>query len=652
MSNIPAHILVVDDNPATRYSTSRVLASAGWTVVEAETGTEAIEKAQSDIDLVVLDVNLPDMDGFAVCRRLRTIEQTSRVPILHLSATFTTSDSKVTGLEAGADGYLTHPIEPPVLIATVNAFLRARSAETELRRSNARFKAIFDNALNGVSILDDNLVYVDVNPSLCDLLRTDRERIVGRRLAEFVPPTHYAQIGAIEADLAAQRAWRGRLPLKRSDGSLVYLDWNLSIHRDPGLRLAIVSDITERMRYEQEREQLLQNERIARTDAERANSLKDDFLATLSHELRTPLNSIVGWSQILRIGTLEPGEVAEGLAAIERNALAQSQMIADLLDVSRITAGKILLDLQPLDLAKSVDAILTSLLPAAATKSVQITRHLDPSAGLIRGDAARFQQILGNLVNNAIKFTPAGGRVEVAIEPQGDEVEIRVSDTGRGISAELLPDIFERFRQADSSSTREHGGLGLGLGIAKQLAEMHGGTIQAESPGEGAGATFRIRLPRLSDEAELSAARESAKAQAAADAESAQADLSGVRILIVEDDADSRALLRRLILGIGAQVIEAASAAEAVTELPRSRPHLLISDVGMPGRDGLDLMRDIRSQGYSEEILPAIALTAFAREEDRSRALSAGFQIHLTKPIDAAKLRQAIAHLTVSAPEA
>jgi len=652
MSNIPAHILVVDDNPATRYSTSRVLQSAGWTVVEAETGTEAIEKAQSDIDLVVLDVNLPDMDGFAVCRRLRTIEQTARVPILHLSATFTTSDSKVTGLEAGADGYLTHPIEPPVLIATVNAFLRARSAETELRRSNARFKAIFDNALNGVSILDENLVYVDVNPSLCELLRTDRERIVGRRLAEFVPKTHAGQIDAIEADLAAQRAWRGRLPLKRSDGSLVYLDWNLSIHRDPGLRLAIVSDITERMRYEQEREQLLQSERTARTDAERANSLKDDFLATLSHELRTPLNSIVGWSQILRIGTLEPGEVAEGLAAIERNALAQSQMIADLLDVSRITSGKILLDLQPLDLTKSVDAILTSLLPAAAAKSVQITRHLDPAAGLIRGDAARFQQILGNLVNNAIKFTPSGGRVDVAIEPIGNEVDIRVSDTGRGISAELLPDIFERFRQADSSSTREHGGLGLGLGIAKQLAEMHGGTIRAESPGEGAGATFRIRLPRLSDEAELSAARESAKAQAAADAESAQADLSGVRILIVEDDADSRSLLRRLILGIGAQVIEAAGAAEAVAELSRSRPHLLISDVGMPGRDGLDLMRDIRSQGYSEEILPAIALTAFAREEDRSRALSAGFQIHLTKPIDAVKLRQAIAHLTVAASDA
>lgn len=649
MSHIPAHILVVDDNPATRYSTARVLRNADWMVVEAETGAEAIEKAQDDVDLIVLDVNLPDMDGFAVCRKLREIEQTARIPILHLSATFTSSDMKVTGLESGADGYLTHPIEPPVLIATVNAFLRARSAEVELRRSEARFRAIFENALNGVSILDDNLIYVDVNPAQCGLLGTERSQIVGHRLADFVPPAYYAQIGAIETDLAAQQAWRGRLPLMRPDGSLVHLEWNVSAHREPGLRLAIVSDVTERIRYEQERELLLQNERTARTDAERANSLKDDFLATLSHELRTPLNSIVGWSQILRIGSLEGDEVAEGLAAIERNALAQSQMIADLLDVSRITAGKILLDLQPLDLAKQVDAILTGLLPVAAAKSIQIHRRFPLEAGLIRGDAARFQQVLGNLVNNAIKFTPPEGRIDVAIEPVGDEVEIRVTDTGRGISAELLPDIFERFRQADSSSTREHGGLGLGLGIAKQLAEMHGGTIVAESAGEGAGATFRIRLPRLQGEAELKAARDAAEAQARADEESELADLSGVRILIVEDDADSRALLRRLILGIGAQLIEAANAAEAIAALTESRPHLVISDVGMPGRDGLELMRDIRSQGYSEEILPAIALTAFAREEDRNRALSAGFQIHLTKPIDAAKLRQAIASL-VSTP--
>lgn len=649
MPHIPAQILVVDDNPATRYSTSRVLQNAGWAVVEAETGTEAIEKAQRDVDLVVLDVNLPDMDGFAVCRKLREIEQTARVPILHLSATFTSTDMKVTGLESGADGYLTHPIEPPVLIATVNAFLRARSAEVELRRSEARFRAIFENALNGVAILDENLIYVDANPAQCGLLGTDRSQIIGRRLADFVPPAYYSQIGAVETDLAALQAWRGRLPLKRLDGSLVHLEWNVSAHREPGLRLAIVSDVTERMRYEQEREQLLQSERTARTDAERANSLKDDFLATLSHELRTPLNSIVGWSQILRIGSLDGDEVSEGLAAIERNALAQSQMIADLLDVSRITAGKIHLDLQPLDLAKQVDAILTGLLPVAAAKSVQITKQFDPAAGLIRGDAARFQQILGNLVNNAIKFTPAGGRVDVAIEPHGEEVEIRVTDTGRGISAELLPDIFERFRQADSSSTREHGGLGLGLGIAKQLAEMHGGAIVAESAGEGAGATFRIRLPRLQGEAERQAAREAAEAQADAE-ESELADLSGTRILIVEDDADSRALLRRLILGVGAQVIEASNAAEAVGALAESRPHLLISDVGMPGRDGLELMRDLRLQGYSEEILPAIALTAFAREEDRGRALSAGFQIHLTKPIDAAKLRQAIAHLTVPSP--
>ena len=638
MSHVPAQILVVDDNPATRYSTSRVLVSAGWKVVEAETGTEAIEKAQSDVDLVVLDVNLPDIDGFAVCRRLREIEATARLPILHLSATFTSTDSKVSGLESGADGYLTHPIEPPVLIATVNAFLRARSAEAELRRSNARFKAIFENALNGVSILDDNLMYVDVNPSMCDMLGMDRNGIVGRRLEQLVSPSYRHEVAAIESALSSHRAWRGRLPLARTDGSQVYLDWNTSLHRDQGLRLAIVSDISDRIRHEHEREQLLTSERTARAEAERANSLKDDFLATLSHELRTPLNSIVGWSQILQVATLEPAEVTEGLAAIERNALAQSQMIADLLDVSRITAGKIHLEREPLDPAASIDAVVTSLMPAAAEKTIQIGKEIDPDAGLILADGPRFQQILGNLVNNAVKFTPKEGRVTIALERLGNDVEIRVSDTGRGIPADLLPVVFERFRQADSSSTREHGGLGLGLGIAKQLAEMHGGTISAESSGEGAGATFRIRLSRHAGPGARPAPSEP-------DLAVESIDLSNLRVLVVEDDADSRALLRRIVLGIGAQVIEAPNAAMAVEALANSRPHLLISDVGMPGRDGLDLMRDLRSQGYTEEILPAIALTAFAREEDRNRALSAGFQIHLTKPIDASNLRRAIIKL-------
>lgn len=645
MPQIPAKILVVDDNPATRYSTSRVLLSAGWTVIEAESGNEAIEKAQQGVDLVVLDVNLPDIDGFTVCRRLRVIEATSRMPILHLSATFVSTDNKVTGLESGADGYLTHPIEPPVLIATVNAFLRARSAETELRRSNARFKAIFENALNGVSILDDNLVYVDVNPSMCQLLRMDREGIIGRRLADLAPEADQGMVNFIDSELAQQRAWRGELPLQRPDGTLIYLEWNISTHHVPGLRLAIVSDITERIRYEQERDQLLQSERIARADAERANNLKDDFLATLSHELRTPLNSIVGWSQILRVATLEPDVVAEGLAAIERNALAQSQMIADLLDVSRITAGKIHLEREPLDPVAIVDAAVTSLLPAAAAKAIRVTKEIDRDAGFILGDAARFQQILGNLINNAIKFTPDGGQVQVALTRSGDDVEIRVTDTGRGIPADLLPVIFDRFRQADSSSTRDHGGLGLGLGIARQLAEMHDGTILAESAGEGAGATFRVRLPRLSDEAARLAPPTSTKHPAR---QEAPADLSAVRILIVEDDADSRALLRRIVLGTGAQLVEATNAAEAMQVLATTRPHLLISDVGMPGRDGLDLMRDLRSQGYTEAILPAIALTAFAREEDRSRALSAGFQIHLTKPIDASGLRGAILRLAGS----
>ncbi len=321
MSNSSATILVVDDNPATLYATSRVLKAAGFQVLEAETGEAAIAVAEKEaIDLVVLDVNLPDIDGFEVCRRLRRLERLSRTPVIHLSATFVKDTDKVQGLEGGADGYLTHPVEPPVLIATVNAFLRAQEADRVRRLRELEFKAIFERALNGIALISDDLLFIDVNPSMSEILQAPRDSIVPKSVLDFTQADRREEALEIFHRLAQERTWRGIFPLRASDGQTVYLDWNLSQHSTPGRWLAVVSDITARLAIEREREELLASERAARTDAERANRLKDDFLATLSHELRTPLNAIVGWAELLKLGNLNEIDSRSAVEAIDRNA--------------------------------------------------------------------------------------------------------------------------------------------------------------------------------------------------------------------------------------------------------------------------------------------------------------------------------------------
>lgn len=633
-----SHILVVDDNPATRYATCRVLRGAGWHVSEAADGMEALSKANDDIDLVILDVNLPDIDGFEVCRRLRANEVTARIPVVHLSGTFVNDAHKVHGLESGADGYLTHPVEPPVLIATVNAFLRTRLAESNLRQSEARFKAVFENALNGVALLDDAFAVVDLNPAFCQMLDRPRESMIGRPLASYVPADRHREFAEIDRNLTREKAWRGMFPLERNDGQLVYLEWHMSIHKLPGLRLAIVSDITARLKYEQEREQLLRREQNARAEAERANSLKDDFLATLSHELRTPLNAIVGWAQLLRMG-VDDQERDEGLLAIDRNANALAQMIADLLDVSRITSGKIRLDRQSVDPVSMVEAAISAALPAAERKSIQIHRNLATLNGVIHGDPSRLQQVLTNLLNNAIKFTPAGGRIDISLSQADSRVEIRVADNGQGIEPQFLSQIFERFRQGDTSSTREHAGLGLGLAIARQLIDLHGGTISAESAGKGHGATFTVTLPCVPPQPGEPAHSASAETRSSA------AGLFGIRVLLVEDDADSRNILKRLIADFGAEAQAVDCVSHALETIPQFQPDIVVSDLGMPGQDGFDLIRQIRASDGDIRDLPAIALTAFARAKDRRRALEAGFQVHMAKPVNGRELANVIASL-------
>jgi signal transduction histidine kinase/CheY-like chemotaxis protein len=390
----------------------------------------------------------------------------------------------------------------------------------------------------------------------------------------------------------------------------------------------------ERRLAEEERERLLASERAARADAEAANRIKDEFLATVSHELRTPLNAVLGWTRMLRAGGLDAELAERALETIERNADAQARLIDDLLDVSRIISGKVRLEMMPVDPASFVEAAVVAHLPAAEAKGVRVEASAVPGAGVVRGDPERLQQVVWNLVSNAIKFTPRGGRVEVRVARADARVEITVADTGKGIAPEFLPHVFDRFRQADATTTRRHRGLGLGLAIVRHLVELHGGEVRAESEGEGRGATFTVELP----------AQILAGPAPRAPAPPPAARLDGVRVLVVDDEADALGMLRVALEQLGAEVETAASAAEALDAFARRAPDVLVSDIGMPDVDGYELARRVRElPGERGGRVPAVALTAYARAEDRGLAKAAGYDAHVPKPVSAAELAVVIA---------
>ena len=380
--------------------------------------------------------------------------------------------------------------------------------------------------------------------------------------------------------------------------------------------------------------------------AEEASRLKDEFLATVSHELRTPLTAVLGWAHLLRSGQMDDESVARALETIERNARAQNRMIDELLDVSRIITGKLRLDVRPVELPLVVETAVESVRPAAEARGVRLQAILDPRAGPVSGDPDRLQQVIWNLLSNAVKFTPKGGRVQVRLARINSHVEITVSDTGQGIEPEFLPYVFDRFRQADMTQTRAHGGLGLGLAIARHLLELHGGTISAASAGAGRGATFTVTLPLMVVHAEPGAAAERRHPTAVESLpyESGPA-LDGLRVLIVDDEPDTREMLEAVLSARGAAVVTVASAGEALGALGRETFDVLVSDIGMPGEDGYELIRRVRALGPGRGSVPAAALTAYARDDDRIRALLAGFQIHIPKPVNPAELAAVIATL-------
>jgi signal transduction histidine kinase/ActR/RegA family two-component response regulator len=410
---------------------------------------------------------------------------------------------------------------------------------------------------------------------------------------------------------------------------------------------ARTKDREQLLAVEQARAASADREREARLEAEAANRSKDEFLMVLSHELRTPINAVYGWARMLQGTQLDEPEMRRAIEAIVRNANAQVQLIDDLLDVSRIVSGKLRLDVRTVDLAAVAEAALDSVRPAAAAKDIRLQSILDPFAGPVTGDPARLQQVLWNLLTNAIKFTPRGGRVQIHLQRVNSHIEIVVSDTGQGIAPDLLPVIFDRFRQADSSSTRSHGGLGLGLALARHLVDAHGGTLTAQSPGENQGATFTVKLPlTLARVEEQSSGRAHPIARVLLPAGDLGPKLDGVRILVVDDELDALDLATTILTAARGDVRTCASAAEALRVFTEWRPDVLVADIEMPDEDGLALIRKIRALPPDEGgKVPAVALTAYGRASDRIRTLSAGFSMHVPKPVDPAELTVIVANL-------
>jgi PAS domain S-box-containing protein len=449
--------------------------------------------------------------------------------------------------------------------------------------------------------------------------------------------------------LASGEPWEDTFPLRRHDGTF---RWHLSRAqplRDESGKISIWfgtnTDITEQREFAEEREQLLAAERAARSEAERVGRMKDEFLATLSHELRTPLSAMLGWSQLLQADQSEES-LNEGLSVIERNARAQSQLIEDLLDMSRIISGKIRLDVQHVDLASVINAAVDLLKPSADAKGVRLHRVLDSLVNPVMGDPNRLQQVVSNLLSNAIKFTPRGGNVEILLERVNSHVEVTVTDTGQGIAPEFLPHVFDRFRQADASTTRKFGGLGLGLSIVKQLVELHGGTVCAKSAGDGAGATFTVALPLAITKRHLEDRQHPTAPKFSVPTDDLRISLEGVTVLVVDDEPDARNLIERLLIERKARVLKADSAEQALKLVSTERPDILLSDIGMPQTDGYELIRSVRAlPTVAGGKTRAVALTAFARSEDRTRAMMAGYQVHLSKPVEPRELIVTVASL-------
>ena len=507
---------------------------------------------------------------------------------------------------------------------------------TQLRRATAKLQAIYEQAPGGIALLDADGRVVEANPALAQLLRRPAADLVGCPLRDFADEAWAADLDGF-VQRRSGRLERREVPMLRADGRVVHIEWSVRPDIEPGLTLLLANDVSQRVELARLRQQWLERERAARGEAEQGSRMKDDFIAVLAHELRTPLNAIGGWAQVLRH---RAGEDAQrGVAAIERNCATLARMISDLLDMSRLRLGKLAMSFEPIRPAVEVAEAVQALRPAFEERGVMLAVEAPEGLRPVQADASRLQQVVWNLLTNALKFTPHGGRVTVALAEEGEELVLRVVDTGQGIPPEFLPCVFDRFAQGEAAGANRHkGGLGLGLAIVKQVVEAHGGRIGVASEGAGRGATFEVRLPVA------------APADAAAQAGPA-ASLDGMDILVVDDDPDASAVLAVVLGDRGARVRVANDVDAGLALLAARRPDALVSDVGMPGKDGYAFVREIRQRDAASGAarLPAVALTSFKREQDRRESLAAGFDAHCGKPL---KPLEIVRQLRVLVPRA
>ncbi|MHC5777255.1 hybrid sensor histidine kinase/response regulator [Nostoc sp.] len=664
------NILLVDDKLENLLALEAILEKLGENLVRATSGEEALRcLLHQDFAVILLDVQMPGMDGFETATLIRNRGRSRHTPIIFLTA-FSTSDQMLfKGYALGAVDYLLKPLDPNILTSKVTVFVelfkkteavKQQAAQlvavnAELRQSEERLRSLSTCSPVGIFEIDTEGGCRYTNPryqAICDLKAAES---LEKRWLESVHPEDRERAVASWSDYIRQgRDYSEEFRFQTANGIIRWVQVRSSpMLSGQGELLGYVGtleDITERKQAEEVRAQVIR-EQTARQEAEAANRMKDEFLAVLSHELRTPLTSMLGWSKILRSKKLDEKATSRALEAIERNAISQMQLIEDILDVSRIIRGQLRLNVSAVNLISVMEAALEAVRPLAEPKDIKLNTVLDTSVGSVYGDPARLQQVVWNLLTNAIKFTPKGGRVEVnllVVCGEGQQTthkyaQIQVIDTGIGISSEFLPKVFERFRQADSTTTRSHNGLGLGLAIVRHLVELHKGTIFAQSAGTGQGATFTVRLPLLQDNRGSRGSREAA---GEISSPVASMPLAGLRVLVVDDEADTRNFLSFMFEEYGAIAIAVASVEEALAIVEQAKPDILISDIGMSEQDGYTLIRKLRSlEPEKGGRIPAIALTAYTREEDRLEALSAGFQQHLSKPIDPTKLIAMVANV-------
>jgi len=653
----PVNVLLVDDRPDKLLALESVLADGDHRIVTARSGAEALRALLRDeFAVVLLDVNMPQLDGFQTASLIRGRPRSEKTPIIFMTAVNDLEAGISRGYSLGAVDYIHLPVPPEVLRAKVGVFVdlyRKREqirqqAEAERRlqeREHARRLAEAADRLDhetrrnrffnlapdmlGVAGFDGRLR--QLNASWERILGLTVQELCAHPIADFLHPDdrqamrdhlHELSEGAPTARFENRH--------RHGDGSYRWLSWTAAPFREEGLVYLFVRDVTSLKAADEERLQLVR-EQEARRAAERENEIKDQFLATLSHELRSPLTPILGWTSMLRSGQLPPADAMRALDVIERNARLQAQLIEDLLDVTRIVSGKLRMEMRPVDLRAVVEAGLDAVRAAALKRQIALAVELGPEPVRVVGDPERLQQVVWNLASNAVKFSNDGGSVRVRLEVEPGAARLRVSDDGIGISAEFLPHVFDRFRQATAGSTRTHGGLGLGLTIVRHIVQAHRGTVEAASEGVERGASFTVVLPRARGE-EASAAVSAAVASPREDLGTDGAALRGRVVLVVDDEADVRDVLRLVLERHGARVVTAATVGEAVASMDAAPPDLVVSDIGMPEADGYALMERLRARG-DRRPAAAVALTAYASPEDAARALAAGFRAHLAKPV-------------------